>query len=278
MRAARFFSLEANGSDRKRIRVALKRETIFWIKHALERAERVARDRPDTNINVEYADPPESLVADLKAQAIKEVSGTLIHEVSTKIGSLSLEVSREVPAYDTSQSKVIIESLKRVIRGISQLNFSVGRPQFVQTDLVEIIKDVKVEFGEIADIRLAGKEPFLVLVDESLIALALNNVVKNCTEAMMHLPLIERHITINWGHSKPETWVTVIDNGPGFERDPSTLISLGESTKQGNMGYGLEVINQSMHTLEGTMILGNSAGDGARVELRWLDNNEDTIS
>jgi signal transduction histidine kinase len=278
LRAARFFSLEANGGDQRRIRLALRQEKVPWIIRALERADRLARAKPERDEGLPYVDPPADLIEDLTAKAIRKVSATLVHEFSTRLASLALEAPDEVRDYEHSECKKLIDALKRVLVGVRQLGDSVARPAYEQFDLAQGLSDLCVEVGLQVAIRLAGKRPFLVNTDRSLLFLAIDNAFKNAVEAMAAQADDEQEITVNWGRSSPETWVTVIDNGPGFERDPEALIPMGESTKRAGGGYGLEIMSRAMHGIEGSMFLANSSAGGARVELRWLDQHEDIVS
>src|SRR5438045_3903646 len=90
--AARFFAMNASGMDRRRLRAALRKESVPWIKRALERSLQRAGRLTETMdaSSVVYADPPPRLIAELRANAIDEVAGTIIHELSTIVASLKL--------------------------------------------------------------------------------------------------------------------------------------------------------------------------------------------
>ena len=126
--------------------------------------------------------------------------------------------------------------------------------------------------------RFAGPSPFLAEIDPGLFKLALSNVVRNAVEALEATAADgEATIALNWGRAGHEIWVAVIDSGPGFDGDPSSLVDLGKSTKDEHIGFGLATAKQAMQAMEGDVYPSNAAQGGARVELRWFGNHENPI-
>jgi signal transduction histidine kinase len=280
LKGARFFAMNAVGSDRRKLRAALRRETVPWIKRALERS--LNRAGTPESIPAQpgvYADPPARVLAELRAAAIDEVASTIIHELATLVARLRLAVPREIANYEGSRTETLVDSLASLLAGIRNLKTAVGKADFAECDLAAECRDACAIFEEAGDLfRFAGPSPFMAEIDPGLFKLALSNIVRNAVEALDTLSAEGDHtITLNWGRAGHEIWVAVLDSGPGFERDPTSLVDFGKSTKNEHIGFGLATAKQAMQAMEGDVYPSNATDGGARVELRWFGSHEDTV-
>ena len=175
-----------------------------------------------------YAELPDRTLAELRAAAINEVAGTIIHELSTIVGRLRIKAPQEVKDYPDSTTKTLVDSLASLLAGIRNLKTAVAQPDYAETDLSAECRQTCALFEEaIGMFRFAGPSPFLAEIDPGLFKLALSNVVRNAVEALDAAAADgETTITLNWGRAGHEVWVAVIDSGPGFDRDPSSLVDL----------------------------------------------------
>ncbi|PRY91737.1 sensor histidine kinase [Donghicola tyrosinivorans] len=275
LKAARFFAMSAVGSDRRKLRAALKKETVPWIKRALERS--LSRAAPVVEA-IPPSDPPTKILAELRAEAIDEVASTIIHELATLVARLRIRAPIEVKDYPASDTKTLVDSLAGLLAGIRNIKTAVGKPEYFETDIAAECREACAIFEEAAEaIRFAGQSPFLAEIDPGLFKLALTNLVRNAVEATSAANEGDAVITLNWGRAGHELWVAVIDNGPGFDHDPSSLVDLGQSTKEAHIGFGLATAKQAMQAMEGDIYPSNASGGGARVELRWFGAHENTV-
>lgn len=279
LKAARFFAMNAVGADRRKLRAALHKETVPWIKRALERS--LSRAGPIAEAVPRlggYADPPVRVLAELRAAAIDEVASTIIHELATLVGRLRIRAPVEVNDYPGSDTRTLVDSLASLLAGIRNLKTAVAQPDYAEADLATESRETCAIFAEAADaFRFAGPSPFLAEIDPGLFKLALTNVVRNAVEALGAAAEGGGVITLNWGRAGHEVWVAVIDNGPGFDRDPSSLVDFGKSTKEEHIGFGLATAKQAMQAMEGDVYPSNAAEGGARVELRWFGTHENPV-
>lgn len=279
LKAARFFAMNAISSDRRKLRAALNKENVPWIKRALERS--LSRAGPVSDSGVRFgasSDLPERVLAELRANAIDEVATTIIHELATLVARLRLRAPQEVAGYPESETKIIVDLVASLLAGIRNLKSAVAQPEYVETDLSGECREICAIFGGAADtFRFGGPSPFLAEIDIGLFKLALSNVVRNAVEALGFIAEGEAAITLNWGRAGHEIWVAVIDNGPGFDRDPSLLVDFGKSTKEEHVGFGLATAKQAMQAMEGDVYPSNAAEGGARIELRWFGTHENTV-
>ena len=279
LKAARFFALNATSADRRKLRAALRRETVPWIKRALERSLMKAGPADAVVQDAAGSDPSPQILAELRAKAINEVASTIIHELSTTIGRLRLTVPEELSGYEQSRTKALVDSLGTLLSGIRNLKTAVGRADYVECDLAERCRETCSDFDNSGVMfHFAGQNPFLVEIDPGLFKLALSNVVRNAVEAALSPEsTAEPAITLNWGWAGHEFWVAVIDSGPGFDRDPGSMIELGKSTKANHIGFGLATARQAMQAMEGDIYPANADEGGARIELRWFGSHEDIV-
>ena len=278
LKAARFLALHAVGTDRRKLRAALRKETVPWIKRALQRSLQNAgpADIEDAGAS---SDPTPRQLAELRAKAINDVASTIVHELATIIARLRLTVPEELPDYAGSRTKALVDSLATLLNGIRNLKTAVDRADYVECDLAAQCRETCGDFEEAGEIfHFAGPSPFIVEIDPGLFKLALANVVRNAVESVSAMPAgAERLITLNWGWAGHEFWVAVLDSGPGFERDPASMVELGKSTKADHIGFGLATAKQAMQAMEGDMYPSNADEGGARVELRWFGSHEDLV-
>lgn len=280
LKAARYFAMHAAGGDRRKLRAALTRETVPWIKRALERSLNkvapLAEAPTDFGVSI---DPPDRLLAQYRAAAIEEVASTIIHELAIIVGRLRIKAPQEVTKYAGSSTKTLVDSLASLLAGIRNLKTAVTQPDYVETDLSAACREICAVFEDEAEMfHFGGPSPFLAEIDPGLFRLALSNVVRNAVEALSVASIEgETTITLNWGRAGHEVWVAVIDSGPGFDRDPSSLVDFGKSTKEEHIGFGLATAKQAMQAMEGDVYPANAAEGGARVELRWFGAHENSV-
>lgn len=283
LRAARFFGREARSSDRARLRKALKVENVPWIKRALEQGlEKVGSSPISTTDQKPAEDPSRQMLGEMRAQAIEEIAGTILHELSTPVGGLRLVTRREMAEgipYEGSRTEARIETLAKLLAGIRSLKSAAAIPTYGETNLAEIAREVCATFDCYpGPFRFAGPAPFIVELDTDLFRLALINVVRNALEAVEALPEgVDQIVTLNWNRAGEEVWLSVLDTGLGFETNPSSMMAIGQSSKLGHIGFGLATAKQAMQRLEGNVYAENSADGGALITLRWFGEHEDTF-
>lgn len=280
LKAARFFTLNASASDQLLLRKALSKESVPWIKRALDRS--LERLKPPTELatsTIVYADPPKQLVAELRAKVIDEVAGTIIHELSTIVASLKLAAPRDFPDYAGSRTETLVNSLASLLSGIRSLKTAASKANFAECDLAQECHDACYIFGDKLELfRFAGQSPFLVETDPDLLKLALSNVIKNAVEAVSVLPEdSDQSVTLNWGRAGHEYWVSVLDSGLGFDREPFSMVEFGKSTKDKHIGFGLATAKQAMLAMGGDVYPENAVNGGARVVLKWFCNDEYSV-
>ncbi len=286
LEAARYFSNAAEVTDASLLSRAIAKESARWVKRALERAiDRIQVGPPKQG--VAPIDVPviendsERIVKDLRAQAVDEVSRTILHEFAPLIGSLRLVAEVEIDSYETSRTKHCVERLNGLLEAVGNLKKAASTPSYSEFDLSELVAEcvavLNISSEEIV-LRIAGIKPYMVQADRDSLGLAIDNGIRNAVEAVREFSKLDpAEILINWGPAGSENWLAILDCGAGFSGNPDEAFKLGVSNKGEHFGYGLTIAQLSMRSMEGDVFVSNKAEGGARFELRWYRDYADTI-
>lgn len=293
--AARFFALKAQPAEISFLTASLARETVPWIKRALERAiaraNQVTSGVPIQPVQSSNTEPSTELVRDLRAEAVEEVAGTILHEFSPIIGSIKLSAEREFDNYSGSKTKFNIEQLSSLLKAVRTLKQAAATPNYTAFDLVSLIDEVvamqselvsqvikKQEESSLINFRMAGTKPFVVEADRGQLLIALTNGLRNAIEAVAEWTRVQPpEIVINWGRAGVENWLAILDTGKGFTGNPEDALKLGKSNKKDHIGYGLATAQFAMRSMEGDVSVLNNPQGGAQFELRWYKDHANSI-
>lgn len=274
--AARFLLLNPDAENLQQLQARWSVETDAYVKQRLEQAIRrvafpIGGDADadlDRERSIAFGD--ESHDATHLAKATEWVGGLLLHEMEGHIGRIGFYASREITDYQASRTRLEVEKLKNVFRGIDQLVTASKTPRPEAFDLAALIDGVVDEFDG-APVSAVGQRPFLVTADSALLRLAVCNGIKNAVEAVGEIQDQTPHaVVVSWGQTDRDIWVTVMDHGPGVDGSVQSKFALGASSKDGHSGFGLAVAKRVMDAMGGTVELVSQRGAGARYELRWV--------
>ena len=74
-------------------------------------------------------------------------------------------------------------------------------------------------------------------------------------------------IYINGGFTDRDLWLSIIDNGSGLKDSQELMSTSRFSTKPGNKGFGLAILNKAVRALDGKWELKNGAIRGSEFHL-----------
>ena len=286
---ARYFSLHALPEDLPILKRMRKVETIGWIRRALDRAISRLEQVPVTSNEQSAATddeaplvPTDRLKRELRAEAIEDVTNTILHEFAPIVGALRLEVASEMPNHEGTKTFKLLNRLTEVMSAVRTLKKAASVPNYSEFDLASLVSELRdtLPIGhEGIQIRIAGPRPFLVEADRDQMSLVITNGLKNAIEAVReHSFRDPPELVLNWGRAGYENWLVLMDTGPGFSGDPGAALKLGNTNKEDHIGYGLAMALQAMHSMEGVVQLSNNADGGAKFELRWFGDHENSTS
>jgi len=295
LNAARFFAQHAQPAEITFLTSSLLSETVPWIKRALERAidraNHVASGAPVQPDQSSNSEPSAELVRDLRAEAVEEVAGTILHEFSPIIGSIKLSAEREFNNYSGSNTERSIEQLSSLLKAVRTLKQAAATPNYTTFDLAFLINEVVAMQSELVNqllkkqgenspinFRMAGAQPFMVEADRGQLHIALTNGLRNAIEAVAEWTRVQPpEIVVNWGRAGVENWLAILDTGKGFTGNPENALRLGNSNKRDHIGYGLATAQFAMRSIEGDVCVSNNPQGGAQFELRWYKDHANFI-
>lgn len=274
--AARALADLGSAADLVHIRKALKAETVAYVHYALQDTiKRLANSTaPLLAFEDETAAISEEVRQQIYGQAVEWVSGFLLHEIASPIGLARLSGKLELgERWQGSATKRHLETVHRIFDAIEMLKSAAGvaRPQ--EFDLAAMID----ELGEtevpraLPWISTIGLKPYLIKGDPALIRMVIGNGLRNAVEAVEAVGVEPQphSVTINWGETDVDYWVSVLDRGIGIVGPSEKAFEVGNSTKKNHSGFGLAIARQAVQTMIGVLSL-EPAHDGGAVYLaRW---------
>ncbi len=274
LEAARYFAAHSGPEHEQELREALARENVHWIRAALKRA--LLRISPEldsvADTSVDKDDIPERFAAQVYADALETAASQLIHEIEPILGTLRLAAEAEITNFPGSSTSRNLDRLDDLLSAFSRLQRAAGAPKIEEFSLDEIvqrcIQDTTLPEGVL--IQKAGPQQCVVEGDSSLILLSFNNGLRNAIEATVATKgdVYDLPITVAWGHTDVDCWISIVDLGVGFKGNIQRAIEMGTTTKSGHLGMGLAIANQALASMAGQLLLIPNHR-GVRFEMRW---------
>lgn len=272
LKAARQLGVVGVLTDVAVARVILREERVSYVRKALTQAiSRIEGNMPVAE-PVARGDGVSNVAArQIKADALKRATGLLLHELHPRVGSIAMEAKRSVQNYETSRLAVKIADLESILRAFEELRKATQTDLIVELDIGEFVRErlTRMEIPEKVSVNLSGEVGVTATVDPDLLGLAFCNGLKNAFEAVSSGGEGGK-ITISWGATEVDTWITVSDDGPGILGSSNAAFDPGRSTKAGHMGFGLTIAQQAMNTIDGSVTLSANAPSGVIYEMRWF--------
>lgn len=270
LQAARVLVEVAEVEDRGALEKALREEPDAWTKAALRRALRrtvppmllVAEAPADNQDGAEHLD--------IYGKAVEETTARLVHELRRLVGQVKLAGRREFPSWEGSNTRAAIARLDSLMEAVDRLGRAAGVPAIEEFDLGDLVSElVRVESEQGAQIELIGRRPLIVTGDPFLVDVALQNGLRNASEAVEESGSPEP-VIVSWGDTDRDFWVTVADRGPGLP-PRADLFQLGATTKGvEHSGVGLALARQAIQSLGGSLTLTGREDGGVSFEMRWF--------
>lgn len=214
--------------------------------------------------------------------ALGEMAAGMAHEIRNPLGGIQLYSS--MLAKDVADRPDSLQIVQKISGGVKRLEALVSQVlQFtreitanaVAMDLVDVI-DQSMEMASHqlqargVNCEAVGPRPMPVTADPLLIGQLLLNLILNAAEAIEG----GGTITIQYGIPSAENdgrqfHLVVYDTGPGIP--PHVLDRIFNpffTTKETGTGLGLAIVHRVVEAHDGTIIVTNADGGGARFEIR----------
>jgi nitrogen fixation/metabolism regulation signal transduction histidine kinase len=205
------------------------------------------------------------------------MSAGIAHEfrnsLSTILGFIRLARRSELPDQVVARLTSAETEAGELANAVSSL-LQFARPMHLQpgpVDLAEITRGVIDRLAPSAsavafDLHL---EPLTVNADASLLARAIENVLRNAIEATADRPGPAVTVTIS---AEPVPAIEIRDNGVGIEeKETPNLFLPFHSTKPGGVGMGLPLARKIVLLHGGTISIHSRPGEGTTVRIELLE-------
>lgn len=257
--------------DRAVIEAAFHHETVPQIRQQFGAAlEALNAGRP------KVAEPDEdqarAIYEEASLRATRTVTERILHQLNPLIGDIEQAAKAEVSPYDGSKIQVAIGQIQLQAEAIVKL-YNASKPASVEEfDLAAAIRNCLPNDLEHHRCRVsfAGSQPTMVQGDPALIAVAVTNTLRNAIEASVSLATKDYKppIIVNWGTTDRENWISIIDEGIGFDGNISGAFEIGSSTK-GHVGHGLPAAKAAMLSLSGKVEMIPHEEKGCSINIAW---------
>jgi len=213
--------------------------------------------------------PPDSETHDLNAirsEAVSEAIGQMIHELAPLIGSIRLLAKSEVSNFDSSGIKHELQLLSETLETFKNWQKVEQPPSYKETNLYEIIQSEwnRLKTKSPVDLTINVSKDLSFYIDPSLFRIICSNALRNSIESCTTPTVRERKpILINSNITNNSLWLSIIDDGIGLQGKSEELMKSRFTTKVGNQGLGLALINKAINLLNGKCELKNSTTGGA---------------
>jgi signal transduction histidine kinase len=268
LQAARTLRADPRASDREALMLAARREKIPRIRRVIE--DTLTQIAPA--LEEEAANDVGLAAKDSAARAVKEMTSTVVHEVSKLLPPLRYAAEQDIPSFAESATKGYIDRLDALVDAIQRLGRAASAPVMTDFDLAALIREV-VE-NEATNpailVQVQGPSPLLVVGDRNQVALALSNGLRNAIESALEADTANPStVVVAWDQTDTEYWVVILDRGVGLPPGYHRAFEFGRSSKQKHAGAGLAIAKQAVESLGGSVQLGPREGGGASYEVKW---------
>jgi signal transduction histidine kinase len=217
--------------------------------------------------------------------ALGEMAAGMAHEIRNPLGGIQLYAS--ILAKDVSDRPASLAVVQKISGGVKRLEALVGqvlqfsresRASMTLMNLPDVIEQ-SIELGGPAlqerNVRcvIDGPRPMHVTADPLLVGQVVLNLLLNAAEAIADGGP-GGTVTIRYASPPPDSdarqfHMIVRDSGPGIPAHVlDRIVNPFVTTKDTGTGLGLAIVHRVVEAHDGTIIVTNAEGGGARFEIR----------
>jgi nitrogen fixation/metabolism regulation signal transduction histidine kinase len=175
---------------------------------------------------------------------------------------------REISEYSKSKTKDELEKLNEVIETFEDWRRVEQSPKYKEVNVFEIIsREVdRISLKSQVNIDIFVAEDLMYVLSSSLLRIIISNGLRNAVESSNQPTARTKHsIVIKGGVTDKAIWICIIDDGLGLQNKSEVLLKSRHTTKPGNRGLGLAIIDKAVSSMSGSWTLSNSKPNGAEL-------------
>lgn len=205
----------------------------------------------------------------IKSEAYSESIGQLLHELNPIIGAIKLHTKNEIQDFHKSETFKDLIDLEEVIVTFEDWLKVEQTAKFRSLGIYDAINRVVGILQKQHNIPIIVNlsESLEIITDQSLFRIIISNVLRNSIQATDEKNYCSSPIIITGGLTNREFWLSIIDNGCGLKESKETMARSRFSTKPGNQGLGLTILEKAVFALGGSWELKNGAVRGSEFHL-----------
>jgi len=230
------------------------------------------------------------LVTAQRTSAWADVARRIAHEIKNPLTPIQLSAERIRRKYGkqiTEDREIFDQCTNTIVRQVDDIKRMVDefssfarmpKPNVSEEDVVDTVRQI-VFMMQMAspDITIRDRLPDAPLrasFDRRLVSQAVQNIIKNATEAIAAVPEESRapaEIAVSARSEDEDVVVDVSDTGKGFPAEGrQRLLEPYMTTREGGTGLGLAIVGKILEDHGGRIeLLDNPAGRGGLVRLRF---------
>ena len=229
----------------------------------------------------------DKLIMSERHMAWESIARKLAHEIKNPLTPIQLSIDRIKEKYLTKineKDNSFSDYLSTIAKQIKDIEFLVNefsdfarmpKPMFKKMNLNNLVSR-SISLHELSETNIKFNLPeanpiFEINADEEQLNRVFINLIKNSIESINEKKIKNVHfkgkISIDIKDDSDYIYVTITDNGVGFERvDKVKMLTPYYTTKKQGTGLGLAIVTKIVNDHNGT-ILFNSIENGAKVEV-----------
>ncbi|MDB5591493.1 MAG: sensor histidine kinase [Enterovirga sp.] len=230
------------------------------------------------------------LVTAQRSSAWADVARRIAHEIKNPLTPIQLsaerirrkygkQITHDREIFDQCTDTIVrqVDDIKRMVDEFSSFA-RMPKPSMGEEDVVDTVRQIvfmmRIAHPEITFRDILPEVPVVASFDRRLLSQAVQNIIKNATEAIAAVAEEQRapaEIAVEIRREEDEVIVDVADSGKGFPSEGrQRLLEPYMTTREGGTGLGLAIVGKILEDHGGSIeLLDNPSGRGGLVRLRF---------
>lgn len=202
----------------------------------------------------------------IRSEAVSDSIGQILHELEPIVGSIKLLAKTEVREFDSSRIKYELMLLDELLETFENWRRVEQPPNYQEANIYDIIEKEwsRLKPKSTVDLTINVSKELTFNLDPSLFRIVCSNALRNSIEACKEPTIREKKpLLINSNTTNSSLWLSIIDDGIGLQGKSEELMKSRFTTKPGNQGLGLALVDKAIKLMNGKWGLANSKTGGA---------------